>query len=124
MRLSGRTTHAATGEARQIPAAVRRLCISSPPCAAIVHLSSAGFFLQELAIRKRERFHERVRHVLRGFLNEVAVEVPIELPGLCLATRTQLATTGGTFEARLELGRIEPADELDERFLHRLRHGV
>ncbi len=43
-RPSGSTTHAATGEARQIPAAVRRLSIPSPPRGGPFHLKFSRAF--------------------------------------------------------------------------------
>src|SRR5215470_16970016 len=88
------------------------------------HPRSLRRFLQRLTVRRSEGFHEGVRQMIRGHLDEIAVEAREQLPVLRLVGRARLAAPRGALEARFEFGRIEPVEKLDKCGARRLRHGV
>src|SRR5215472_17956984 len=80
--------------------------------------------LQRLTVRRREGFHEGVRQMIRGHLDEIAVEAREQLPVLRLVGGARLDAPRGALEARFELGRIESIEKFDECGARRLSHGV
>src|SRR5215831_17827897 len=88
------------------------------------HRRSLRRLLQRLTVRRSEGFHEGVRQMIRGHLDEIAVEAREQLPVLRLVGGARLAAPRGALEARFELGRIESIEKFDERGARRLRHGA
>src|SRR5256886_17283680 len=86
--------------------------------------SAAGWRLrQRFTVGRGERLDERVRQMFRRHLDEVAIEAREQVPVLRLVGGAGLATACGALEARLQLRRVEPAEEFHERRARRLRGG-
>src|SRR5579885_497022 len=81
-----------------------------------------GLGLKRALVSRCKRLDECRRHPVGRHLGEVAIELDEQLPVLRLGAALGLAAAAeGALEARFELGRVESADELDERRAQRLR---
>src|SRR5438270_5561833 len=87
------------------------------------HSTSGWRLLQRFTVGRGERLDERVRQMFRRHLDEVAIEAREQVPVLRLVGGAGLATACGALEARLQLRRVEPAEEFHERRARRLRGG-
>src|ERR1700683_582699 len=65
-----------------------------------------------------------MRQLPGGHLDEAAIELRVQVPVAGAAAAAQLATAPGTLEARFELRRVKPVDELDKRRVPRDRCGM
>src|SRR6266480_7294732 len=78
--------------------------------------SASGWrLLQRFTVGRGERLDERVRQMFRRHLDEVAIKAREQVPVLRLVGGAGLATACGALEARLQLRRVEPAEEFHER---------
>src|SRR5882762_10166600 len=80
-------------------------------------------FLRRLAVGRGERLDKRMGQMLRRHLDEIAVERREQVPVLRLVGGTGFAAASGALEARLELRRVKPVEEFDERGARRPRGG-